>query len=309
MGFKDGFIDSLFPSFSEDLIFFGTGFVGLLISTKLLRDESYDIRVSSLANGENISENADFYLKERLIDLLSYNADSKITIQLLRLDESKKYLQIHVVSEHKITNMCKEDKMPTNISMFVEPGPNVDGEIGQMVMHKLTYIKPNKKNGNETQKEEYIIPFGGLIDFKTLKDKRYVIKNFIADIPENGYVIQSIAYRFWLLVNGEKSNSDSWFFILFKGYTENFQLTVVNKMDDIDIAYSCKFARNMSQLQKKINPEAESIAETIDNKTINRQSSEVVTNGLELYFVRNDKFSIYFEKLQKEEKNGTEKKH
>lgn len=178
-GFYKGFITSWFPSFTEDLFFFGPTFIGLFISTKLLRNESFETRISALTNGINMNREVEEYFKEQVAKLLSYNVQCSTIIRIKKIDKEQKNAFVEVEMQGTTVNMCEDQKVPAQINASVEPGSKIDGQFGQVyfvtVALKLAKSVLKKKNYNLSPLN--IVKPGSPIDLNDLEGKPFEAKH------------------------------------------------------------------------------------------------------------------------------------
>lgn len=275
-GFNKGFFDAWYPTLTEDIFFFGLGFIGLVISTKLLRDESFEVRVSSLANGKHTSESVDVQLKTEIQKLLSINKKYSTVIELKEIDPTGQYIFVHVYMTCIVVNLCEEDTIPTYIKTFVEPGPQILGRYGTINTHIVT-----KKTKKGKVKAEYIIPKGHDLDLNTLKGNNYEYSRDYF-ILGNGKAKWELAFQVWVPYTQNKQQKSNWLFNNFNGYTENYALTLINKSGK-KINFEYKYIDRLTSNNQHIN---------LQNQILDIDERRELVSGL--IFHRGDNFEIYF---------------
>ncbi len=210
-----------FTSFTEDMLFFGTGFLGLVITTRLLRDEAFETRISSLTNGKNMNKRVEKFFRREVEQLLSYNTYRTTTLEVERIDKDNKNIFIHVEMKWRIVNMCEDQKVPARIRGLVEPGEKIEGELGYVFLHSLTPELQNRdpmKNNN--LQTFFLLREGHTLNLNDLKGNTYDIGTEYY-IDENSAVNMTLSFAIWVPVDGDIDKDRNWFFDGFSGYTEN----------------------------------------------------------------------------------------
>lgn len=282
-GFERADFDNVFSSFTWDMFFWGTGFLSLAISTKLLRDEKFEVKVSSIANGGNVNKDIIGYFTKELEKLLSFNRNYKAVIEIQKISDDQKSIFIHVDLESQVVNMCENDKIPATISVNVTPMIHLNDEYGY-IYHAS--IKPEflKKHSDEDKREfkpHYFIPEGHIFDLKELRGQPYSkAKTYL--IPSDGYAVWKLCYGVWLPINGDENVERQWFFTKFTKYIEDFEIRINNKLD-IDIKYNYKY-HDRANVDK--------LNDTKYSKLVKAGSSDLICSNLT--FLKDDTFDIYF---------------
>jgi hypothetical protein len=283
--FTSDFFTAWFSGLSEDLFFFGTGFLGLVLSTKLLRDEDFETRISALANGRNISREGELELAKNIKKLLSYNTHYETVIEIEEIDTANIHIFAHVDMTCIVANVCEDEEMPAAITTFVEPGEKINGTYGTIYHHIVSQlIPPNYKPSKNVKISDtkYVIKKGHNLDMNTLGGQNYVYKQDYYIVPD-GEAKWELAFGAWAPINQNKlDKKKNWFFNSFNAYTENYSFKLVNNLTKtvkFDVSYPNRLT-NDNQIV------------TIENQEI--KSGEGKTIVSDVTFHKDDSFSIYF---------------
>lgn len=292
--YDDAFFRSWFPSFTEDLIFFGTGFLGLVLSTKLLKDEAFNVRLSSLANGINVSQISNDQLEKEIIKLLSYNKDYKVDFRLDHLDPEQKHVFVFIKMRATVVNMCQEDDIPLQVASYVETGPQI-GEHGYGFITKYSVEAKAPRNIRKElpDRQEFI---DGDIHHLTKKGWSKTIEY---PIPGNCMAEWTLCFSLWIPLGADIEDKDNnWFTAIIVKFTENYTFTVENRLD-LDVFYKNTYCERLPFVVGSP-PMRE------DYGSLSAKSAKRMTN--ELIFHKNDKFSIFFSLQDVKEIEGKTKK-
>ncbi|MBL0912235.1 MAG: hypothetical protein IBJ09_07660 [Bacteroidia bacterium] len=231
---NEGFYDSWFPSFSEDLFFFGIGFIGLILSTKLLREESFYIRVSSLANGIHMTKAADNQLHREIKAMLSFNKMYKVNLKIKEIDPEKKHIFVNAHMTFTTVNMCEDDEIPVNIKAKVEPGPCVSGKWGYISKMSVEHINGRAKK----QLVEPVHIFDG--DVQEFKGPESWELELDYPVQGNGMAKISLSFSVWVPLGSDSTDENNWFLSGVLGYTENYNFFLENLLSE-PIAFTYKY--------------------------------------------------------------------
>ncbi|MGQ3012329.1 MAG: hypothetical protein ACT6QS_01360 [Flavobacteriales bacterium] len=222
----EGFYDSWFPSFSEDLFFFGIGFIGLILSTKLLREESFYIRVSSLANGIHMTKAADNQLQREVKSMLSFNKMYKVHLKIKEIDPERKHIFVYTNMTFTAVNMCEDDEIPVNVKVKVEPGPCVNGKWGHISKMSVEHIN---RAGRGQPVEPVRIVDGDIEEF-TGPEAWEIELNY--PVQGNGKAEICFAFSIWLPLAADTLHEDNWFISGVLGYTESYNFFLENLLTE-----------------------------------------------------------------------------
>lgn len=280
------FYKNWFISFTEDLLFFGTGFIGLIIGTKLPRDETFTVRISAIANGYYADKEAEFFLKNEIIRLLSYNSNFKTTITIQKKDTSGRFIYVHIDNECKIVNMCEDEKIDKLVSAKVFPGPLVDGTYGYVYNLSIKHGYRNPSNHDYSEfDEKFLLPQGHVFDLANLQNHT-LDKFWNVELLEDGFMNYKFVYGMWLPIEGDLSFKDNYYRQTFTGYTQNYQLVIENKLENQNLFYELKYIdRTFASNNSNNNP-------TIDKKNIPYTAPINALTGVN--FHGKDYYEIFF---------------
>lgn len=252
IGLPEGFVGAWFPALCEDILFFGTAFVSLIVSTTLARDEQFHLRVSALANGMNISSTVEKRLQQEVEKLLSYNREYKVHLTIAEVDKTNRYLTVISDMECCTANMCDDRKVQSYINAYVEPCKSIDS-ISLGSIHHLSYVlkkhKKDKKQGIliEEISKKVIFQDAKYHSFDTTGGAPYKYDETIY-IDENGFVDWKLTFKVAMPYGGDPQNEDYWFYSVLNGYTENYRFTIVNESkEDVNFTYNYNKNENFAK--------------------------------------------------------------
>lgn len=272
-----GFYVSWLASLSEDILFFGIiGFLALVISTKLPQDEEFNTRVDSITNGKKVGARAKKFLSQKIKELLVYNDKANVKIIIKSIDIEKNIIEIYSDYSNVITNMCKDVDFPLTAGAYVFPTTNNNGDYGY-VSYLGIYEEGNPANAKTFYEG----------DIKRI-DKDGIDEDTPFNISANSAAIWKFCYSIWQTINGDRKNENDWYFILTNGFTENFELTLINRTN-FNFFYDIKYIdRNSQTFETKILTERIIKGTNEDGK----ENKETLLSDIMLY--RADKIEIFF---------------
>lgn len=268
IGMKEdkSFFQSWFPSFTEDIVFWGIGFLGLIFSTKLLNDESFQTRLNSLANGSKVTKSADLQLQKAIKKKLYFDKKYVVNLKIKEIDPEKKYLFLFVTLESRIVNMCENDEISVDVQATVECGPQKNHKYGYISKLSITTIPANYSR-KYTKKPISIID--GEIQYITEKDWE---RSFTFPLLGNEEADLNLYYAIWLPYNGSKSKISDKFVHPLHRYTENYNIFLTNETKE-NIKFACEY--DLKTPYEVSAPEKKKIVNTIDPNTTECLASEI----------------------------------
>lgn len=279
---NNDFFDAWFPTLFEDILFFGTAFVCLLVGTKLLRNESFEVRISSLANGRFVNAQVDLQLRKEIQRLLAFNNKFTMKASVIKIAQhsnAQPYVFVRVRMKCTVVNMCHIDKLPTYVSTYVEPGEKVNKTYGTIYYHKIKHQTARNKHHCPKVIRTHIIKNGRTVDLNTLAGKRYTYRHDYL-LEGDGKAKWELEFGVWVPFGHDVKNDDNWLFNLFSGYTENFTFILCNKLTqtiNFDLRYHTHSGRTAGMLTQK---------------SLQAGKKLSVVSGLS--FNKDEKFEIYF---------------
>lgn len=270
-----GFYTSWLASLSEDILFFGViGFLGLILSTKLPQDEEFNIRIDSIANGRKVGDKARRFLNQSIKELLRYNDSAYIKIIIKSIDQQSKLAEVYAEFYNVCANMCKDVVFPLNANACVIPTHNLNGDYGY-ISYLGIYEEGNTSNKNILYDGDiYKLPHNGFT------------KTTFFDVPANGTAVWRFCYSIWQSLNGDPAKEDDWYFIMTSGFSENFNIQLINRSGQ-DISYDFKYTDRTSQVHTQKAITDKSIKSSIPTK-------EVIENLIQnQQAYNNDKFELF----------------
>jgi hypothetical protein len=218
--FENSFLTSFNASLLEDLIFFGfLGIVGIYVTTKPFREESFDVRVASLANNVDDDDAIDFLRKE-VQKLLAYTEVSNIRLHIKEIDKENNLIYLFTSIENKILNMCEDvNFIFFDTNFYVEPNKSMNDDYG--------YISYMGIQDNQDNKNKKVFFENDIYRF----DNRKSIKRSIQD-----FKITKGASALWKLCFGtygeiENGKEIDWYTINMDKFTRKANLNIVNETD------------------------------------------------------------------------------
>lgn len=270
-----GFYTSWLASLGEDILFFGIiGFIGLILSTKLPQDETFNIRVDSLANGRKVGDKARKFLNKKIRELLVYNDTANVTLIIKTIDTTNNLAEIYAGFHNVCTNMCKDVVNPLNTNAYVIPTHHLDNDYGYI--SQLTIYEVNNPSNCNT-----------IIDGDILKlDKNGFNISTLFQIPANSAAVWKFGYSIWQLLSGAKSDENNWYFVQVSGYCESFNIKIVNQTT-YDVKYNIEYIN-----RDTITNELKEIEGTLNKKSLDKEEINPVIQNIAAH--HGDKFKIYF---------------
>ncbi|MGJ1334195.1 hypothetical protein [Sphingobacterium siyangense] len=284
-------VKSWFASFTEDLLFFGTAILGIILSVKMPHDENFSTRVGALCNGNFAHKEAEGFLEQEIIRLMTYNKSHHIKITLDKIDKNRKHVLVHIDSECEIVNMCSDENIPYSLKSYIVPGPQIEGTHGAVIHHSIRFSKNGIINEKETK---YLIPKHKTSRISEIKDNRYVCDEQF-QISGNGSVITNLCYEIWLPLGGDVNNyADNWLFAGMTNYTGEFSISILNNVLDSDFYFQARWPdRNAPQLHLD---KSEVIYHSDYGKVASE--NEVHPFAKKLKFKKDDRFELYFSNFE-----------
>ncbi|CAG5072898.1 hypothetical protein DYBT9623_04436 [Dyadobacter sp. CECT 9623] len=279
----EGFVLSWQSSLFQDLLFFGlTGFLGLVLSTRLPHEENFETRSNVLANALNVGPEAKRFVREALGDLMVFNKTTTITIHVERFNAEDQIAAVFCTHENTLRNMCSDQPFKFPVSAYVIPGPSQNGEYGYL--SKLSFEdKVNMQNS--------ISVHGGGV--RHLDKTGFEYDNRLVIAPD-GTLVQKLEYLIYCKTDNDKSNPDSTLFFKSQMFTEKFTVQIVNKTG-IDLRYTYSYPdrrRRSDDTNLKLITESGKVSakkKTGRPSTQNDRVHLVVNNK---YMHRQDRFEI-----------------
>lgn len=273
--FIEGDLKNWFISFSDDIIFFGTGLLAAVLGSRMPEEESFERRISSLSNGAYADKDAEFFLRDEIERLMSYNKKYTLTFILQRFDAEKKHLYILTECDALVVNMCQDDQLGLKLRAFVSPGPRVEGQFGYVTHYSV------KREGFD---EEYFIREGHRINLNDLPGNSYELDNKLP-INGNSKTKVKLCHELWIPLNGDIENSLNWHFHKFTNYSESVDIIIKNELRANDINFQYKY-KERQFLQE------DNVADTQKTGKILAGKELRILTGLKLK--KNDKFELFF---------------
>lgn len=241
---------SFAASLLEDLIFFGIlGLVTLYLSVRKPDEEDFHLRVTSLANGKKVTQQAHKYLSEAIRSILAYNEKLEIKIKIKEVNLRERYIFIHVEQYQLMTNMCRDIRYSVKtMGVTIEPGKFIDKSGGQVTLLHII------DEGNP-QNSQYIID-GDPYDISEEKRSFNVPKQDYL-IAEDNQINWRLCYRIYgsLFDKLEEKISTNWLLIPLQYFTQRLNLEVTNDTDtDISICVAGIEPNQVHHRLKKKNP-------------------------------------------------------
>jgi hypothetical protein len=275
---NEEFFTSWFVNFSEDLLFFGTSILSLVLGSRLARDEDFGTRVGALTNGRYAHQEAERFLRLKVEELMTYTKAYQLSIILKKFDRSKKHVYVHITSESTLVNMCEDKELFYFITAKVEPGPPVDGSHGFVTHHSFSTDRINSN-------PYFLIPEGHTKNLTEEPDNVYV-KTRRVPLCGDGSGKLKLCYEIWIPLSADKSDGNDWYYHQFPVYTEKADIYIKNEIKDVNINYIAKYIdRKMSD---PVNTE-----NILSNGIIYADNTEKPVAS-DLVFHTNDKFEASF---------------
>ncbi|MCF0043657.1 hypothetical protein [Dyadobacter fanqingshengii] len=229
LGLGDGFVLSWQSSLFQDLIFFGTtGFLGLVLSTRLPHEENFDTRSNVLANALNVGAEAKRFVREALGDLMVYNESAIITIHIEKYWPDHNKVSVFCIHENNLRNMCSDQPFKFPVNAYVMPGPELDGGYGYL--SRLAFEDKSNVNNN------IFVHDGGV---RNIDKSGFEYVNRL-EIAPDGIVVQRLEYLIYCNTDNDTQNPDSRLFFKSLMFTENLNVRLVNK-SGIDLKYEFSY--------------------------------------------------------------------
>lgn len=266
---------SWFISFIDDLLFFGIGLLTAILGSKLPQEESFDNRVSVLANGKYANKDAETYLSRNIKNLITYSMEHKLVITLKRISYDSSYIYIHVESLSHLANMTEDAEIKLKVEGSVCPGDEVDGTRGFVTYHACH---------REGLPAKFFIPEGHIKDLNNEPETKYTIDTLVP-INANSTARLKVSYEIWIPSNGLENRPDDWYYHCFPIFTAKSTVSLVNELQ-IPVSYKYRYPVNSDDFSPDKSTHHEKTG------TVNAGIDATILPGLS--FIEDDKITILF---------------
>jgi hypothetical protein len=283
MNWPKGFTSSWQSSLFQDLLFFGfTGFLGLVLSTRLPSEEKYKDRVEAIANALNVGDRVKNYVSDEIKQLTVYHAKSETRLTLDEVfpipdSDFPNLIGMFCERTYEMTNMCADEVRNLRVNARILPGPSYKDNYG--------YLKELSYFYRETGATKNILS-EGIVKLDPAGFHHVEPVTLVG----NGVVTQKFKYGIYCPADGDKTNLDHCFETAHPFFTEKYTLILKNTSKET-IYYEYSYPDRLKV--KPGQPQTLIRGTGILRGAPSKEQASIATVADGIYMHRADRFSLY----------------